>query len=157
MIEVYEGVVHRKKIKVFPFRKVIHKLFALRQKKVKMKINMLCKNWWNFYWLVYTGSNLEKIFEEKFACNSEYWMMSEYDERVKEFWRLWHGNYIVKLVDDAGSEDEVKKLNTMPLDLGAFVLNNSKRNMNNFIHAIFGFYTNVHYGDTDSLYIGNEH
>ena len=46
----------------------------------------------------------------------------------------------------------------MPLHLGAFVLSNSKRIMNNFIHAINGFYTNVvFYTDTDSLYIENKH
>ena len=62
------------------------------------------------------------------------------------------------MIDDAGWEDEVKKLNTMPLHLGAFVLSNSKRIMNNFIHAIDGFYTNdVYYTDTDSLYIENKH
>ena len=60
--------------------------------------------------------------------------------------------------DDAGLEDEVKKINTMPLPLGAFVLSNSKRIMNNFIHAVDGFYTNdVYYTDTDSLYIENKH
>ena len=60
------------------------------------------------------------------------------------------------MVDDAGMEDEVKKLNTTPLHLGAFVLSNSKRIMNNFIHAIYGFYTpDIYYTDTDSLYIGN--
>ena len=46
----------------------------------------------------------------------------------------------------------------MPLHLGAFALSNSKRIMNIFIHVINGFYTNdVHYTDTDSLYIENEH
>ena len=46
----------------------------------------------------------------------------------------------------------------MPLHLGAFVLSKSKRIMNNFIHAINGFYTNdVYYTDTDSLYIENKH
>ena len=30
------------------------------------------------------------------------------------------------MIDDKGLEDEVKKLNTMPLYLGAFVLSNSK-------------------------------
>ena len=45
----------------------------------------------------------------------------------------------------------------MPLHLGAFVLSNSKRIMNNFIHAINGFYTNdVYYTDTDRLYIENK-
>ena len=62
------------------------------------------------------------------------------------------------MIDDAGLEDEVKKLNNMPLHLGAFVLSNSKRIMNNFIHAINGFYTNdVYYTDTDNLYIENKH
>ena len=46
----------------------------------------------------------------------------------------------------------------MPLHLGAFVLSNSKRIMNNFIHAINGFYTNdAYYTDTDSLYIEKKH
>ena len=50
----------------------------------------------------------------------------------------------------------LQKINTMPLHSGAFVLSNSKRIMNNFIHAINGFYTNdVYYTDTDSLYIEN--
>ena len=62
------------------------------------------------------------------------------------------------MIDDAGLEDEVKKLNTMPLHLGAFVLSNSKRIMNNFIHPNNGFYTNdVYYTDADSLYIENKH
>ena len=61
------------------------------------------------------------------------------------------------MIDDAGLEDEVKKLNTLPLQLGAFVLSNSKRFMNNFIHAINGIYTiDVFYRDTDSLYIENK-
>ena len=32
VMEVYEGVVHREKFKIVAFRKVIYKLFALRQK-----------------------------------------------------------------------------------------------------------------------------
>ena len=54
--------------------------------------------------------------------------------------------------DDEGLQDEVKKVNSMPLHLDAFILSNSKRIMNNFIHEIGGFYTNdVYYTDTDSL------
>ena len=46
----------------------------------------------------------------------------------------------------------------MPLHLGAFVLSNSKRIINNFIHAFSGFYTNyVYYTDTDSLFFENKH
>ena len=41
--------------------------------------------------------------------------------------------------DDEGLEDHDKKISTMPLHLGAFVLSDSKRIMNNFIHSIDGF------------------
>ena len=62
------------------------------------------------------------------------------------------------MVNDAGLEDEVKKLNTMSLHVGAFVLSNSKRIMNNFVHANNGFYTNdLYYEDTDSMHIENQH
>ena len=54
-------------------------------------------------------------------------MLTEYDERVKEYWKISHGNYIVNMIDDKGLDDEVKKINTMPLHLGAFVLSNSKK------------------------------
>ena len=157
VIGIYKGVFYRESFEVSPFRKVIDKLFALRQQYkddnndvlqflVKLLMNSLY------------GENIRKDIEEKFACKSEAWMMSEYDERVKDYWKISGINYIVKMIDDAGLEDEVKKLNTMPLHLGAFVLSNSKRNMNNFIHAINGFYTNdVYYTDTDSLYIENKH
>ena len=85
-------------------------------------------------------------------------MMSEYDERVKDYWKISGNNYIVKMIDDSGLEDGVKKLNTMPLHSGAFVLSNSKRIMNNFIHAINRFYTNdIYYTDTDSLYFDIKH
>ena len=156
VIEIYEGVIYKENFKVSPFRNVIDKIFALRQKYkdegsdvmqllVKLLINSLY------------GEKIRKDIEEKFACKSEAWMMSEYDERVKDYWKISGNNYIVKMIDDAGLEDEVKKLNTMPLHLGAFVLSNSKRTMNNFIHAMDGFYTNdVYYTDTDSLYIENK-
>ena len=39
--------------------------------------------------------------------------MTEYDERVKDYWKISGIKYIVKMIDDAGLEDEVKKLNTM--------------------------------------------
>ena len=104
------------------------------------------------------GEKSRKDIEEKFACKSEAWMMFVYDERVKDYWKISGINFIVKMIDDAGLEDEVKKLNTVLLHLGAFVLSNSKRIMNNFIHAINGLYTNdIYYTDTDSLYIENKH
>ena len=84
-------------------------------------------------------------------------MMTEYDERILDYQKINYGKCIVRTKDDAGLEDEVTKVNTMPLHLGAFVLSNSKRIMNNYIHALDGFYSNdVDYADTDSLYIENE-
>ena len=85
-------------------------------------------------------------------------MISENDERPIEYWKTSGNNCVVKMIDDAGLEDEVKKLNTMPLHLGTFVLSNSKRFMSNFIHAINGFNTNdVYHTDMDSLYFENKH
>ena len=157
VIEIYEGVIYREKFKVSPFRKVIDRLFALRQKYkddnndvMQLLVELLMNSLY--------GENIRKDIEEKLACKSEMWMQTEYDERVKDYWKISGLNYIVEMIDDPGLEDEVKKLNTMPLHLGAFVLSNSKRIMNNFIHAINGFYTNdVYYTDTDSLYIENKH
>ena len=83
--------------------------------------------------------------------------MTEYDDRVLDYQKINYGNYIVKMKADAGLEDEVKKVNIMPSQLGAFALSDSKWFMNNFIYAINGFYTNdVYYTDTDSLYIENK-
>ena len=53
-------------------------------------------------------------------------MFSEHDERIKEHWKISHSIFIVKMTDDAGMEDEVKKVYTMPLHPGVFVLINSK-------------------------------
>ena len=79
------------------------------------------------------GEQIRRDIEEKMACKSEAWMMTEYEERVLDYWKTSGYNYIINMIDDTALEDEVKKLNTMPLHLGAFVLSNSKRIMNNFI------------------------
>ena len=58
----------------------------------------------------------------------------------------------LKKHDGFDSDNEVK--NTLPIQLGALILSNSKRIMNNFIREINVFYNNsIYYGDTDSLYI----
>ena len=120
VIEIYEGVIYRENFKISPFRKVIGELFALRQ-KYKDENNdvtqLLVKLLMNSLY----GENIRKDIEEKFACKSEMWMQTEYDERVKDYWKISGINYIVKMIDDVGLEHEVKKLNTMPLHLGAFV------------------------------------
>ena len=64
----------------------------------------------------------------------------------------------MEVKDDEGLEDEVEKVNTLPLQLAVFILSDNKRIMNNFIHAIGGLYTNdVYYTNIDSLYKENKH
>ena len=136
---------------------MIDKLFEVRQKykdENKDVMHVLVKLIMNSLY----GEQIRKDNEESYECKSEAWMMTEYDERVLDYQKNNHVNYIVKMKDDDGLEDEVKKVKVKPLHLGAFVLSYSKRNMNNFIHAIDGFYTNdVYYTDTDSLYSENKH
>ena len=157
VIEIYEGVIYRENFIVSPFRNVLDIFFKLRQKykdEDNEVMQLLVKLLMNSLY----GEQIRKDIEEKFACKSELWMQTEYDERVKDYWKISNINYIVKMIDGKGLEDEIRKVNTMPLHLGAFVLSNSKRIMNNFIHAINGFYTNdVYYTDTDNLYIESKH
>ena len=102
------------------FREVIDNLFGLWRKNkdehndvVKLLVKLVLNSLY--------GEQIRKDIEERFACKSEYWMLSEYDEWVKEYWKISHGSYAVKMIDDKGLEDEVKKLYTMPLHLGSFV------------------------------------
>ena len=106
VIEIYEGVIYRENFKLSPFRKVIDILFALGQNYKKQNndvMQLLVKLLMNSLY----GENIREDIEEKFACKSEAWMMSEYDERVEEYWKISGINYIVKMIDDAGLEDEV--------------------------------------------------
>ena len=107
VIQVYEGVIYREKFKESPFKKVIDALFTSRQKyKVENNevMQLLVKLLMNSLY----GEQIRKDIEEKFACKSEAWMMGEYDERVKDYWKLSGIIYMVKMTDDAGLEDEVK-------------------------------------------------
>ena len=121
-----------------PFKKVIDELFELRQ-KYKDEINVVMLLLVKLIMNSLYGEQIRKDIEESYQCKSEMWMMTEHAERVLDYQKINYGNYIVKMKNDEGLEDHVKKINTMPLHLDAFVLSNSKRMMNNFIHAIEGF------------------
>ena len=87
-------------------------------------------------------------------------MREIFDDRVKEWFPLKNGNFIVILEDDEGVDDydKAKSINTMPSHFGSFILSNSKRLMNNVFREIDGFYSNnIYYGDTDSGYIHKKH
>ena len=82
-------------------------------------------------------------------------MQAEYDEKVLDNWRLPNGKYIVKMKKDDGLDDHDSEIqNNLPVQLGSFILSNSKRIMNSFIREIFGFYNNnIYFTDAGSLYI----
>ena len=67
-------------------------------------------------------------------------METEYDENVLEYWKLPNGYYIVKVKKDDGLDGKNDVKNTLPSHLGAFILSNSKRIVNNFIREKNGFY-----------------
>ena len=99
------------------------------------------------------GVQIRRDINESYYCKSETWMKTEFDEDVLDYWKLPNGNYIVKMKKDDGSDDDCDIKNNLSAVLGAFILSNSKRIMNNFIREINGFYNGIYYGDTDSLYI----
>ena len=100
------------------------------------------------------GVQIRRDMNESYYCKSETCEKTEFDENVLDYWKLPNANYIVKMKKDDGLDDGCDIKNTLPVVLGAFILSNSKRIMNNFIREINGFYNNsIYYEDTDSLYI----
>ena len=150
MVEIYEGVIYRENFRVSLFRKVIEKLFALRQKYKDEKndsMQGLVKLIMNSLY----GVQIRRDINESYYCKSENGMKTDFDENVLEYWKLPNGIYIVKMKKDDGLDDDCDIKKTLPAVLGAFILSNSKRIMNNFITEINGFYKNsIYYGDTDS-------
>ena len=153
LIEIYEGVIYRKNFKTSPFRKVIEKLFPLRQ-KYKDENNGLMQGLVKLIMNSRYGVQIRRDINESYYCISETWMKTEFDEIVLDYWRLPNENYIVKIKKDDGLDDDCDIKNTLPAVLGVFILSNSKRIKNNFIREKNVFYNNsVYYGDTDSLYM----
>ena len=153
VIQIYEGVIYRENFKISPSRKVIEKLFASRQ-KYKDEKNDLMHELVKLIMNSLYGIQIRKDINETYYCKSEYWMKTEFDENVLDYWKLPNGNYIVKMKKDDGLDDDCEIKNTLLAVLGAFILANSRRIMNKFIREINGFYeNNIYYTDTDSLYI----
>ena len=157
VVEISEGVICQETFEVSPFKKSSSLVILLRQ-RYKNVINDVMQLLVKLIMNSLYGEQIRKYIEDRYECKSENWTLTEYDERVSEYQKINFGIYIVKMKDDAGLQDEVKKVNTMPPHLSAFVISNSKRTMNKCIHAINEFYTNdVYYTDTDRLYIEHKH
>ena len=108
VIQIYEGVVYRENFKVSPFKSVIDKLFELRQ-KYKDENNDVMQFLVKLIMNSLYGEQIGKDIEESYQCKSEMWMVTEHDERVLDYQKIKYGNYIVKMKDDEGLQDEVKK------------------------------------------------
>ena len=102
------------------------------------------------------GSCIRQDITENYKCVTENWMLTEYDDRVKNYIPLENGNYMVNIVDHEGVDDNgiSKKINSQPFQFGSTILSHSKRLMNDVILTLDGFKNNkIYYGDTDSVYI----
>ena len=80
-IKIYEGVINREIFKTAPFRKAEEILINLSLKyqdegnDIMQKLVKLLRN--TFY-----GEDIGKIITEDYKCKPDYWMSTEYVERV---------------------------------------------------------------------------
>ena len=105
VIEFYENVIYRENFKKSPFRKVIQKLVALRQRDEDRKNDL----WQGLVKLIKNslyGVQIRKNINESSYCKSETWMKTEFDENLLEYWNLANGHFIVKMKKDDGLDDD---------------------------------------------------
>ena len=87
VIRIYEGVIYRENFKKSTFRKVLDKLFALRQ-NYKDENNDLMQSLVNLVMISLNGAQIRKYIIDSFCCKSEQWMKIEYNDDVLEHWKL---------------------------------------------------------------------
>ena len=126
VIQIYEGVIYWEIFEVNPVTKIIDEVFSLRQ-KYKDEGNDVMQLLVKLIMNALYGEFLRKEITESYQCKSEMWMLTDYEERVLDYYKINYGDYIVKLKDDMGLEDRIKKLNSLPLQLAVFILSNSKK------------------------------
>ena len=86
VIQIYEGVIYRENFKISPFRKVIEKLFALRQ-KYKDEHNDLMQKLVKLFLVSLYGVQIRKDIDQSYKCKSQHWKETEYDENVLDYWK----------------------------------------------------------------------
>ena len=154
ILDVYEGFFCYN-LEYNPYTEFVTEMFQKRD-MFKSQGKDLLQNLAKKIGLSVYGGNIRKDINEEYKCVTENWMRENFDNRVKEWFPLKNGNFIVKLEDDEGVDDydKAKSINTMPSHFGSFTLSHSKRLMNDVFREIDGFYSNnIYYGDTDSGYI----
>ena len=81
VVDNYEGVIYRENVKISPFRKVIEKLFAFRE-KYKDEKNDLMQGSVKLIMNSLYGVQIRRDINESHSCKSETWMETEFDENV---------------------------------------------------------------------------
>ena len=81
VIEIYEGIICRENFKISPFRNVMEKLFASRQ-KYKDEHNDLMQKLVKLIMNSLYGVQIRKNIDQSYKCKSQHWMETEYDENV---------------------------------------------------------------------------
>ena len=158
ILEVFEGMFSHN-LEFNPYTEFVTDMFQKRD-LFKSQGKDLLQNLAKKIGLSVYGGNIRIDINEEYKCVTENWMRENFDDRIKEWFPLKNGNFIVKLEDDEGVDDynKAKSINTMPSHFGSFILSHSKRLMNDVFREIDGFYSNnIYYGDTDSGYIHKKH
>ena len=101
LIRNYEGVIYCETFKLSPFKKGIEKFFALRQ-KYKDEGNNLKQDLIKLIMNSLYGVQLRRDIDEFYKCKSQHWKETEYYEKVRDYWKLPNGTYIVELEKDDG-------------------------------------------------------
>ena len=158
ILEVYEGFFCHN-LNFNPYTEFVTDMFEKRdlfKSQGKELLQSLAKK----IGLSVYGGNIRKDINDEYKCVTENCLRENFDDRIKEWFPLKNGNFIVKLEDDEGVDDfdKAKSINTMPSHFGSNILSHSKRLMNNVFREIDGFHSNnIYYGDTDSGYIHKKH
>ena len=149
--QLYERGIYRENFETSPRRKIIKKLFNLKQKYKDEKISLM-QGLVKLVIISSYGVQIRKDINESYYCKSETWMKTEYDEKVSDKCKLSTGKKILKIKKDDGLDDECDIKFTLPACLRAFILSNGKRILKNFIRQKDGFYNkNKYCSDTVSL------
>ena len=90
VIQTYEGVIYRENFKISPFRKVIEKLFALRQKYKDAKNDSIL-GLVKFIMTSLFGVQIGRDINESYYCKSETWMKTEFNGNVFGNWKIPNG------------------------------------------------------------------
>ena len=116
-----------------------------------MKQTLLKNTGYAIYWL-----NNGKVLIICQKCATKKLMEKEQIKRIVAYWQITENHCIAKLTRNKDNDDNgiIEDRNTMSLQLGAFILSNSRRILKKFVLAIDAFKNDKgYYTDIGSVYI----